>query len=84
MPTTWAEKIDLPSGKPQEVAGRFPLVLANLLTHTHLALASQYARLVAPGGSLVLGGMLQDEDGRVSLALAAAGFTTRSRLAPLG
>ena len=67
--------------EPDEVAGRFPLVLANLLTHTHLALASQYARLVAPGGSLVLGGMLQDEDGRVSLALAAAGFTTRSRLA---
>jgi ribosomal protein L11 methyltransferase len=67
--------------EPQEVAGRFPLVLANLLTHTHLALASQYARLVAPGGSLVLGGMLQDEDGRVSLALAGAGFTTRSRLA---
>jgi ribosomal protein L11 methyltransferase len=67
--------------EPQEVAGRFPLVLANLLTHTHLALASQYARLVAPGGSLVLGGMLQDEDDRVSLALAAAGFTTRSRLA---
>lgn len=67
--------------EPQEVADRFPLVLANLLTHTHLALASQYARLVAPGGSLVLGGMLQDEDGRVSLALAGAGFTTRSRLA---
>ncbi len=67
--------------EPQEVAGRFPLVLANLLTHTHLALAAQYARLVAPGGSLVLGGMLQDEDGRVSQALAATGFTTRSRLA---
>jgi ribosomal protein L11 methyltransferase len=67
--------------EPQEIPDRFPLVLANLLTHTHLALAPQYARLVAPGGSLVLGGMLQDEDGRVSQALAAAGFTTRSRLA---
>ena len=67
--------------EPQEITGRFPLVLANLLTHTHLALAPQYPRLVAPGGSLVLGGMLQDEDGRVSEALAAAGFTTRSRLA---
>ena len=52
--------------EPQEIPDRFPLVLANLLTHTHLALAPQYARLVAPGGSLVLGGMLQDEDGRVS------------------
>jgi ribosomal protein L11 methyltransferase len=67
--------------EPQEVADRFPLVLANLLTHTHVALAPQYARLVTPGGSLVLGGMLEDEDGRVSETLAAAGFTTRSRLA---
>jgi ribosomal protein L11 methyltransferase len=67
--------------EPQEIPDRFPLVLANLLTHTHLALVPQYARLVAPGGSLVLGGMLQDEDGRVSDALAGAGFTTRSRLA---
>jgi ribosomal protein L11 methyltransferase len=67
--------------EPQEIAERFPLVLANLLTHTHLALAPQYTRLVAPGGSLVLGGMLQDEDGRVSQALVAAGFTARSRLA---
>jgi ribosomal protein L11 methyltransferase len=67
--------------EPREVTDRFPLVLANLLTHTHLALAPQYARLVAPGGYLVLGGMLEDEDGRVSRALAAAGFVTRSRLA---
>jgi ribosomal protein L11 methyltransferase len=67
--------------EPQEIPGRFPLVLANLLTHTHLALAPQYARLVAPGGSLVLGGMLQDEDGRVSDALTGAGLVTRSRLA---
>jgi ribosomal protein L11 methyltransferase len=67
--------------EPQEVGDRFPLVLANLLTHTHLALAPQYARLVAPGGSLVLGGMLEDEDGRVSQALGGAGFATRARLA---
>lgn len=67
--------------EPREVGGRFPLVLANLLTHTHLALASQYARLVTPGGSLVLGGMLEDEDGRVGQALTGAGFTPRSRLA---
>jgi ribosomal protein L11 methyltransferase len=65
----------------QDIAERFPLVLANLLTHTHLALAEHYARLVAPGGRLVLGGMLEDEDGRVTLALAGAGFTARSRLA---
>lgn len=67
--------------EPQDIGDRFPLVLANLLTHTHLALAAQYARLVAPGGSLVLGGMLQEEDGRVSEVLSGVGFTTRSRLA---
>ncbi|MEX2223527.1 MAG: 50S ribosomal protein L11 methyltransferase [Candidatus Rokuibacteriota bacterium] len=66
--------------EPQEVRERFPLVLANLLTHTHLALVAHYARLVAPGGSLVLGGMLADEDDRVSQALAGAGFTPRARL----
>ncbi|MGH7373419.1 MAG: 50S ribosomal protein L11 methyltransferase [Candidatus Rokuibacteriota bacterium] len=67
--------------EPQDITERFPLVLANLLTHAHLALAEHYARLVAPGGRLVLGGMLEDEDGRVTLALARAGFTARSRLA---
>jgi ribosomal protein L11 methyltransferase len=66
--------------EPQELTARFPLVAANLLTHTHLALAGHYARLVAPGGRLVLGGMLEDEDARVSQALAGAGFTPRSRL----
>lgn len=67
--------------EPQDITERFPLVLANLLTHAHLALAEHYARLVAPGGRLVLGGMLENEDGRVTLALARAGFTARSRLA---
>jgi ribosomal protein L11 methyltransferase len=58
--------------------GAFGLVLANLLTHTHLALGAQYRRLVAPGGFLVLGGMLADEDQRVALALT--GFTATARL----
>jgi ribosomal protein L11 methyltransferase len=65
----------------QDVTEPAPIVLANLLTHTHLALAPHYARLVTPGGHLVLGGMLEGEDDRVSRALAAAGFEPRSRLA---
>jgi ribosomal protein L11 methyltransferase len=66
--------------EPQGVRECFPLVLANLLTHTHLTLAPHYARLVAPGGRLVLGGMLADEDGRVSRVLTDLGFTERARL----
>lgn len=67
--------------EPGDVRARFPLVVANLLTHTHLALAREYARLVAPGGSLILGGMLDHEDERVIPALAALGFASRARVA---
>jgi len=67
--------------EPQEVAEAAAIVVANLLTHSHLALASHYARLVAPGGQLVLGGMLEDEDDRVGRALASSGFKPRSRVA---
>ncbi len=55
--------------------GPFMLVAANLLTLTHLALAGRYARLVAPGGQLVLGGILADEADRVQHALTESGFT---------
>jgi ribosomal protein L11 methyltransferase len=67
--------------EPPEIDEAVPIVVANLLTHSHLALAAQYARLVAPGGQLVLGGMLEDEDDRVTAALAAAGFERRARVA---
>ena len=67
--------------EPPEIEEAAPIVVANLLTHSHLALATQYARLVAPGGQLVLGGMLEDEDDRVTAALAAAGFEHRARVA---
>ncbi|HEY4907985.1 MAG TPA: 50S ribosomal protein L11 methyltransferase, partial [Methylomirabilota bacterium] len=58
----------------------FPLVLANLLAHTHLALSSQYMRLVAPGGALILGGILEHEDSGVVTALVTAGFALRETL----
>ena len=58
----------------------FRLVLANLLTHTHLALLPHYARLIAPGGALVLGGILSDEDQQVIAALEAAGFALCTRV----
>jgi len=39
----------------------FPLVLANLLAHTHRELSSRYTRVVAPAGALILGGILEAE-----------------------
>ena len=68
-------------GEAADLVEPAPIVLANLLTHAHLTLAARYRRLVAPGGQLVLGGMLDHEAGRVTDALTAAGFEPRARLA---
>ncbi len=77
-----ADRITLTLQGPETLSARLPfhLVLANLLSHTHLALLAHYVRLVAPGGLLVLGGILADEDQRVSDGLGAAGFELRTRL----
>jgi ribosomal protein L11 methyltransferase len=53
-----------------------PLVLANLLTPAHVRLAADYARYVAPGGALVLGGILEAQADVVTAALAEHGFAT--------
>jgi ribosomal protein L11 methyltransferase len=56
----------------------FRLIVANLLTHTHLALAKRYERLVAARGSLILGGVLADEHHVVVDALRARSFELKT------
>jgi ribosomal protein L11 methyltransferase len=76
------DRLDLLLAGPELLHDRlpFPLVLANLLAHTHLALAPRYRRLVAPGGQLILGGILEHEDAEVIEALGGAGFALEERL----
>ena len=50
-----------------------PLVLANLLAAAHVTLAPTLAALVAPGGSLIAGGLLAHEVPAVAGVFAAAG-----------
>ncbi len=50
------------------------LVLANLLAAAHLRLGPEFARYVAPGGALVLGGILDSEAPTVSGAVTTHGF----------
>jgi ribosomal protein L11 methyltransferase len=50
-----------------------PLVLANLLAAAHVTLAPTLATLVAPGGSLIAGGLLAHEVPAVAGVFAAAG-----------
>jgi ribosomal protein L11 methyltransferase len=54
--------------------GAAPLVMANLLAAAHRTLAGRYRELVAAGGALVLGGLLDAEADGVAEALAAHGF----------
>ena len=51
-----------------------PLVLANLLAAAHRALAPRYRELVAVGGVIVLGGLLDAEGDEIAGVLAAHGF----------
>ena len=77
-----AARVELLMAGPESLRGvpPFPLILANLLAHTHLALAPHYRRLAAPGGALILGGILEHEDTDVIAALKAAGFAPLERL----
>ncbi len=71
-----ADHITLALQGPEVLPAResFDLVVANLLSHTHLGLVARYERLVAPGGLLILGGILADEHQSVTDALRAASF----------
>ena len=51
-----------------------PLVVANLITGVHRRLADRYARYVAPGGRLVLGGILDAEAEDLASVLATHGW----------
>lgn len=51
-----------------------PLAIANLLTTAHVALAGRYPAHVLPGGTLVLGGILDVEAERVADVLGGHGF----------
>lgn len=53
-----------------EVTGSYDLVLANVLAPTIVAMADDLRRLIAPGGSLVVSGILAESHAHVLAALA--------------
>lgn len=57
---------------------RAPLVVANLLSAAHRRLAAQYLRSLTPGGTLLLGGILDAEAADLSGALADHGLIHRA------
>jgi ribosomal protein L11 methyltransferase len=62
-----------------DLAGPFDLVFANILKGPLLALAPGLARVVAPGGRLILSGLFRDQGAEVLAPYAAAGFELLER-----
>jgi ribosomal protein L11 methyltransferase len=63
---------------------RVPLLVANLLSAAHRRLAEQYGRSLAPGGTLLLGGILDAEATDVVAALADHELAYRASLSVEG
>lgn len=64
------------SGDPvEEIPGRFDLVVANILANTLVELAPALAAKVAPGGVVLLSGILVPQEAEVRAAYEAQGLT---------
>lgn len=64
----------LVQGRPDCLRGAFPLVVANIVSAVLLACAADLAGLTAPGGCLILSGILADERARIVDAYRALGL----------
>ena len=69
-----AEAVRVLAHGPERLAGSFDLVVANLQCEPLLALGEAIRRAVAPGGRLILSGLLVGEDDEVRRAYVEAGL----------
>ena len=56
-----ADRVEARAGRVETLTGAFPWVLANIEARVLLPLAPELARVLAPGGALVLSGILESE-----------------------
>ncbi len=69
-----ANGVTLHAALPDAASGLYPLVLANILATPLKLLAPLLAGHLAPGGALVLAGILERQAGELQAAYAAAGL----------
>ncbi len=67
-------ELELLLAPPGEVEGHFGIAVANILANTLLELAPELAARVAPGGALLLSGLLAGQEDEVRGAYAARGL----------
>ena len=63
-----------------QARGPYDLLIANILAGPLVELAPDFAAAVAPGGQLLLAGLLETQEPRVRAAYRRAGFRLRARL----
>jgi ribosomal protein L11 methyltransferase len=73
-------ELDLRLEEPAAIPGQFPIVLANILANTLIFLAPGIAERIAPGGTVVLAGILAGQDDEVRAAYVRRGLEARSDL----
>jgi ribosomal protein L11 methyltransferase len=66
--------LELTGEAPETIPGAFDLVVANILANVLVDLASVLARKTAPGGELVLAGILVPQEEEVRLPFLASGL----------
>jgi len=71
--------VDLSMATLHGVPGPFALVVANIMAHTLIELAPLLVRQVAPGGTLLLSGILDFQGDDVERAFVQAGLAARDR-----
>jgi ribosomal protein L11 methyltransferase len=67
-------RVELAADPPRAVAGSFEIVVANILANTLVELAPQLAARVAPGGTLLLAGILGPQEDEVRSAYLRLGL----------
>ncbi len=77
--TPWLRLYVAPGVRHAAAGGRYDIVFANILAKPLRLLAPSLARKVAPGGSLILSGLLARDVPGVLSAYAAQGLALQSR-----
>ena len=72
-------RLDCRLGSAGDVSGTFDVVAANIISTVLTALSAEVAARVAPGGTLLLSGLLESEQAEVAVVYAALGLTEVKR-----
>lgn len=74
------ERVQFLHGSWQQVAGRFPSLVANIYLGPLVEMLPSFATVLTPDGMLVLSGIIVPQEATLCLAAARAGFTVQHRL----